>query len=156
MLVLINNKTTSLSFLWANNQWGVAELTITHSKRVQVVVIVLVATLKDCSPKPTILCTFNIKIKKILHAAVFYQRTESRLGTNQICRFPIEHCWVSTNYNCYFLVTMLHPLASRRSLGELDHLLGTSCMWNLSCMLQGFNIISHYFIPYSIWDSCHI
>ena len=58
--------------------------------------IVLVETLKDCSPEPTILCTLKTKIKKsyrlrslssYARATVVYQRIDNRKGTNQIRGF---------------------------------------------------------------------
>ena len=69
-----------------------------HSRLV--VILVLVEILKDCSPKPTILCTFEPKIKHcklpIKHCKcnadtiMFYQQIEHNGRTNQIRRFPVE------------------------------------------------------------------
>ena len=66
--------------------------------------IVLVESLKDCSPTTIILCTFKPKIKKnycsksYSHMIVFYRRKEKIGKTNQIRGFPIEHRWVPTYY----------------------------------------------------------
>ena len=55
--------------------------------------IVSVESLKDCSPKPTILRTFKTKIKKIYRfisyarTTVVYQRIDNSEGTDRIHRF---------------------------------------------------------------------
>ena len=56
----LNNQTGNTSFLLANSERGTAEVTIAHRKReADSRLIVVMETLKDCSAKPTILCSFQ-------------------------------------------------------------------------------------------------